>query len=143
MKVTSTKLVGVLVIEPQVFSDERGFFIESYNNLKYEQAGIKEKFVQDNLSKSKKGVLRGLHFQRSPHAQGKLVQVIKGRVMDVVVDIRYGSPTYGEHISVELSEENKKQIWIPAGFAHGFIALEDDTIFYYKCTDFYNKEFEG
>lgn len=143
MKVTKTKIEGVLIIEPQVFGDERGFFVETYNKKRYQENGVDPEFVQDNISKSIKGVLRGLHFQKNPHAQGKLVQVIQGKVLDVAVDIRYGSPTFGEWVSVELSGENKKQFWVPSGFAHGFISLENDTIFNYKCTNFYAPEAEG
>ncbi len=146
MKITKTKIEGLLIIEPQVFGDERGFFVETYNKKKYQEAGINPpaggEFVQDNLSKSSKGVLRGLHFQKPPFAQGKLAQVITGKVLDVAVDIRHGSPTFGEWVSVELSEENKKQFWLPAGFAHGFVSLEDNTIFNYKCTNFYALESE-
>lgn len=140
MKVTKTTLDGVLVIEPDVFSDERGFFMEAYNESRYRESGISEHFVQDNISVSHKGVLRGLHYQAPPHAQGKLVSVLCGRVLDVAVDIRVGSPTFGKHVRVELSAENKKQLWIPVGFAHGFVALEDDTMFSYKCTDVYAPE---
>lgn len=143
MQVEKTKIEGLLIITPQVFGDERGFFVETYNKARYEEMGIKVDFLQDNLSKSQKGVLRGLHFQKDPFAQGKLVQVISGKVLDVAVDIRLNSPTFGEYVSVELSAENKKQFWIPAGFAHGFVALENDTIFSYKCTNVYNKEAES
>ncbi len=143
MKVTKTKIGGLLIIEPDVFGDDRGFFVETYNKERYVENGIEVDFVQDNLSKSVKGVLRGLHYQKEPHAQGKLVQVITGSVLDVVVDIRHGSGTFGQWVSVKLTEKNKKQFWIPAGFAHGFISLEDDTIFSYKCTSVYNKESEG
>lgn len=143
MKVEETSIQGLLVIQPKVFPDDRGYFFESYNQKKLSEAGFNERFVQDNLSKSKANVLRGLHFQKPPFAQGKLVQVIKGAVLDVAVDIREGSPTYGEHFSIELSEENKTQFYLPPGFAHGFLTLEDDTIFSYKCTDFYNKASEG
>ncbi|MFC1623462.1 dTDP-4-dehydrorhamnose 3,5-epimerase, partial [Patescibacteria group bacterium] len=143
MNIEKTKIDGLLIIEPQVFGDERGFFVETYNKERYFDAGVSVEFVQDNLSKSAKGVLRGLHFQKEPSSQGKLVQVIQGRVLDVAVDIRHGSPTFGEYVSVELSGENKKQFWIPAGFAHGFVSLEDDTIFLYKCTNLYSPELEG
>jgi len=143
MKVIKTKLEGLLILEPQVFGDERGFFLESHNEIKYLDIGIKDKFVQDNLSKSTKGVLRGLHFREPPYAQGKLVQVISGSVLDVAVDIRYNSPTYGEYLLVELNEGNKKQLWIPPGFAHGFLTLSEEAIFHYKCTAPYNKESEG
>jgi dTDP-4-dehydrorhamnose 3,5-epimerase len=146
MNIIKTKIEGLLIIEPQVFGDERGFFVETYNKKRYQEAGIDTpaggEFVQDNLSKSSKGVLRGLHYQTPPFAQGKLVQVISGSVLDVAVDIRFGSPTFGEWVSVELSGENKKQFWIPPGFAHGFVSLEDDTIFSYKCTNLYDKDSE-
>ncbi len=143
MKVNKTKIPGLLIIEPDVFADERGYFFESYNREKFISHNIPHTFVQDNESKSQKGVLRGLHFQNPPHAQGKLVRVIKGAVLDVAVDIRQGSPTYGEWEAVELSESNKKMYWVPAGMAHGFLTLEDNTIFFYKCTDLYNKASEG
>lgn len=142
MNVIKTKIEGLLIIEPQVFGDERGFFVETYNKKRYVEAGIATEFVQDNLSKSTKGVLRGLHYQIPPFAQGKLVQVISGKVLDVAVDIRFGSSTFGEYVAVELSGENKKQFWIPPGFAHGFVSLEDDTIFSYKCTNVYNPQSE-
>ncbi len=138
INIIKTKIEGVVIIEPQIFGDERGFFVETYNFERYKEVGLGLKFVQDNLSASIKGVLRGLHFQKKPFAQGKLIQVIKGRVLDVAVDIRKNSPTRGQYVSVELSGENKKQLWIAPGLAHGFISLEDDTIFSYKCTNFYN-----
>lgn len=140
MEVSKTAIDGVLVIEPKAFADDRGFFMEVYNRDRYVQAGITDVFVQDNVSVSKKGTLRGLHYQAPPFAQGKLVQVLRGSVIDVAVDIRFGSPTFGQYISVELSAENKKQFWIPAGCAHGFLALEDETIFSYKCTNVYSPE---
>ncbi|MEN8252372.1 MAG: dTDP-4-dehydrorhamnose 3,5-epimerase, partial [Patescibacteria group bacterium] len=143
MKITKTKIEGLLVIEPQVFGDDRGFFVETYNKERYFESGIETEFVQDNLSKSAKGVLRGMHFQKNPHAQGKLVQVINGSVLDVAVDIRHNSETFGQWESVLLTGENKKQFWIPEGFAHGFVSLEDDTIFSYKCTDLYAPDSEG
>lgn len=143
MNVIKTKIEDVLIIEPKVFGDERGFFVETFNLERYKEAGIDWEFVQDNLSSSMKGVLRGLHFQKDPFAQGKLVQVIKGKVLDVAVDIRKNSPTFGQYISVELSGENKKQLWIAPGMAHGFLALENDTIFSYKCTNLYNPTAEG
>lgn len=143
MEVIKTPLEGLLVIEPKVFKDHRGYFYESYNAEAFKQAGIEAVFVQDNQSLSQKGILRGLHFQAPPHAQGKLVRVIKGAVLDVVVDIRKNSPTYGQHFSIELTEDNFKMFWIPPGFAHGFVTLEDHTIFSYKCTDVYNKAAEG
>lgn len=142
LKVTKTKLEGVLVLEPKVFGDNRGYFLESHNKEKLEEIGIKENFTQDNISKSTKGVLRGLHYQAPPFAQGKLVQVIQGSVLDVVVDIRHNSPTYGEYFSIELNGENKKQLWVPPGFAHGFLTLSEEAIFHYKCSAPYNKESE-
>ena len=143
MQVQKTDIEGLLIIEPQVFGDDRGFFVETYNKDRYTQHEIHHHFKQDNLSQSMKGVLRGLHFQNDPHAQGKLVQVIVGSVLDVAVDIRPESPTFGQWVGVELSQKNKRQFWIPAGFAHGFMALEDGTIFSYKCTDFYAPQAEG
>ena len=143
MELIKTSIDGLLIIKPDVFKDERGYFFESYNKERFAKAGLNMDFVQDNESKSDKGVLRGLHFQKPPYAQGKLVRVIKGSVMDVAVDLRKDSPTYGKWESVILTEENKLQLWIPEGFAHGFVALEDNTIFNYKCTNVYNKESEG
>jgi len=143
MKVTSLKIPDVKLIEPDVFEDERGFFYESFNQQKLNEAiGKNIAFVQDNHSKSSKGVLRGLHYQDEPFAQGKLVRVIAGEVFDVAVDIRKNSPTYGQWVSEVLSADNCKQVWIPEGFAHGFLALTDETEFLYKTTDFYNKEAE-
>lgn len=139
MKVLNTELEGVLIIEPDFFPDSRGFFFESFNKKKYEDAGMNSEFVQDNISKSNIGTVRGLHYQVGEYAQGKLCQVLTGSVLDVAVDIRSGSPTYGKYVSVELTGENHKQIWIPPGFAHGFSVLENDTIFSYKCTAFYSK----
>lgn len=127
------------MIEPDFFPDSRGFFFESYNKKKYEDAGMNFDFVQDNISKSNKGTIRGLHYQVGENSQGKLCQVLTGSVMDVAVDIRTGSPTYGKYFGVELTGQNHKQIWIPPGFAHGFSVLEDNTIFSYKCTAFYSK----
>jgi dTDP-4-dehydrorhamnose 3,5-epimerase len=143
MEVIKTTLEGLLVIKPRVFGDERGYFFESWSKQSFAEVGLSLDFVQDNQSLSSKGVLRGLHFQNPPYAQGKLVRVIKGAVLDVAVDIRKDSPTYGQHFSVELSEENKTLVWIPPGFAHGFATLKDNTIFTYKCTEVYNKESEG
>lgn len=143
MELVKTSIDGLLIIRPDVFKDERGYFFESYNKERFAKAGLNMDFVQDNESKSDKGVLRGLHFQKPPYAQGKLVRVIKGAVIDVAVDLRKDSPTYGKWESVVLTEENKLQFWIPEGFAHGFVALEDNTIFNYKCTNVYNKESEG
>jgi len=143
MEIIKTPLEGLLVIKPRVFGDERGYFFESWSKQSFAEAGLKLEFVQDNQSLSCKGALRGLHFQNPPHAQGKLVRVIKGAVLDVAVDIRKDSPTYGQYFSVELSEDNKTIFWIPPGFAHGFLTLKDNTIFTYKCTGAYNKESEG
>ncbi len=141
-QVMQTPLEGVLVLEPKVFGDARGFFFESFNARDFEQAtGLKETFVQDNHSKSAKGVLRGLHYQVE-HAQGKLVRVSQGAVFDVAVDIRQGSPTLGQWFGLELSAENKKQVWIPAGLAHGFLVTSDSAEFLYKTTDYYHPEFE-
>lgn len=143
MKIEKTNIEGPLIIEPNVFRDERGYFFESFNLKAIREAGISDNFVQDNQSCSQKNVVRGLHFQRPPFAQAKLVRVIKGSVVDFAVDIRKNSPTYGQHVSVFLSAENFRQFYIPIGFAHGFTALEDDTIFAYKCSNFYDKESEG
>jgi len=141
MKVEKTLLDGVMIIEPDVFTDERGYFFEGFQEKRYQEVlGSTERFVQDNVSLSQKGVLRGLHYQAPPFAMGKLVQALKGRVLDVAVDIRSGSPTYGQYVTVELSADNHKQLWIPAGYAHGFLALEDDTLFTYKCTNVYSRE---
>lgn len=144
MKVEETYLKGCYVITPTVFEDERGYFYESFNADAFKQAtNINVNFVQDNVSKSSKGVLRGLHFQKGTHAQAKLVKVIKGSVLDVCVDIRKDSITFGKHFSIVLNELNKKQLYVPRGFAHGFHVLEDNTIFSYKCDNYYNKEAEG
>ena len=143
MEVTTTPIEGLLVIKPKVFYDARGYFFEPYNKLRYQELGIQAEFVQDNQSLSQLGAVRGLHFQAPPFEQGKLVRVVKGSVLDVVVDIRKHSPTYGKHYAVELTEENMLQFWIPPGFAHGFATLKDNTIFEYKCTNYYNKSSEG
>ena len=143
MKVIETYIAGLKIIEPDVFHDERGYFVESYNAERYAAAGIKEVFVQDNESKSSYGVVRGLHFQRPPYAQAKLVRVVKGRVLDVAVDLREGSPTYGKHFSVELSDENHRMLFIPRGFAHGFSVLSEEVVFQYKCDNYYHPESEG
>ncbi|MEQ8909213.1 MAG: dTDP-4-dehydrorhamnose 3,5-epimerase [Vicingaceae bacterium] len=143
MIIEKTKIEGLLIIKPRVFPDERGYFFESYNQNKFEANGLNMRFVQDNISKSDKNVLRGLHFQLPPFAQGKLVHVIRGSVLDVALDIRKHSPTYGQHHTILLSEENKTQFYVPEGFAHGFVTLEDNTIFSYKCTNLYNPEAEG
>jgi dTDP-4-dehydrorhamnose 3,5-epimerase len=143
MQISKFEIEGLLLIEPRLFQDERGLFFESYNAIKYaEILGEAANFVQDNISVSKKNVLRGLHFQEPPFSQGKLVTVLQGKVLDVAVDIRENSKTYGQHQAVELSAENKHQFWIPPGFAHGFIALEENTLFSYKCTNFYSPEHE-
>lgn len=143
MIVKEFEIEGLRLFEPRIFHDDRGFFYESYNEEKYgEFIGTEIRFVQDNISTSKKGVLRGLHFQAPPFAQGKLVSVIKGKVLDVAVDIRKGSPTYGKHQVIELSAENKLQFWIPPGFAHGFLSLEEDTVFSYKCSNYYSPAHE-
>ncbi len=148
MRVEKTKLDGLLVLHPQVFGDDRGWFMESFNKKAFEQI-LKERnlpipqFVQDNHSCSQKNTLRGLHFQKAPYGQGKLVRVVQGKAWDVAVDIRPKSKTYGQWVGVELSGENSKQFWIPEGFAHGFVALEDNTQFLYKTTNYYNKESEG
>ncbi len=141
MKVSKTDITDLLIIEPDVYTDERGYFMETYNAEKYAGYGIPA-FVQDNESKSIQGVLRGLHYQLPPHGQGKLVRVIEGEVLDVAVDIRPNSPTLGKYVAVTLSAENKKQFWIPAGFAHGFLTLSKTAVFTYKCTAPYNKESE-
>jgi dTDP-4-dehydrorhamnose 3,5-epimerase len=143
MTVKETNISGLRIIEPRVFEDDRGYFFESYSKQAFLNAGLDLDFVQDNQSLSQKGVLRGLHFQNPPFAQGKLVRVIQGSVLDVAVDIRANSPTYGQHVSVLLSGKNKTIFWIPPGFAHGFVTLEDNTIFSYKCTGLYNKASEG
>lgn len=134
---------GPVVITPTIFGDDRGYFFESFNDKKFREKVCNTTFVQDNESKSCKGVLRGLHFQKPPYAQAKLVRVVKGAVLDVVVDIRKNSPNYGKHYKVELTADNHLQFFVPRGFAHGFVALEDDTIFQYKCDNLYNKESEG
>ena len=142
MKIEKTKLNDVLIITPDVYGDERGFFFESYNERKFYDNEMFLNFVQDNISFSKYGTIRGLHYQIGENAQGKLCQVLSGKVIDVAVDIRFGSPTFGEHVAVELSEDNHRQIWIPPGFAHGFSVLSDTALFSYKCTAFYSKKDE-
>ena len=142
MKIIKTELADVKIFEPKVFSDTRGYFLETWQKKKYEAAGIDLNFVQDNVSASQKGVLRGLHYQY-PHPQGKLVQVLAGTVFDVAVDIRLGSETFGKWVSVELSETNHRQLYVPAGFAHGFCVISDKAIFSYKCTDYYDPAAEG
>jgi dTDP-4-dehydrorhamnose 3,5-epimerase len=141
MKKIETTLDGVVVIEPAVFKDERGFFFESYQEMKFAEIGIRDRFVQDNHAKSVKGALRGLHYQIA-RPQSKLCRVIQGEVLDVVVDIRRGSPTFGQHTSVVLSAENMKQIYVPAGFAHGYVVMSETAEFLYKCSDFYFPEYE-
>lgn len=143
MEIIETKIKDLLIIKPDVFLDERGYFFESYNKQRFLEHGLDMNFVQDNESQSMCGVLRGLHFQRPPFAQGKLVRVVKGAVMDVAVDLRKGSPRYGQWVSTELTESNKLMFWIPEGFAHGFVCLEDRSVFTYKCTNIYNKDSEG
>ena len=143
MQVIKTPLEGVLVIEPKVFKDSRGFFVETYNEERYMQAGITARFVQDNMSASTYGVVRGLHFQRPPYTQAKLVSCIEGEVLDVAVDLRKDSPTYGQWYSVVLSAENHRQFFIPRGFAHGFSALSPTAIFAYKCDNLYHPEADG
>ena len=142
MEIIKTPIEGLLVIKPKIFGDDRGYFFESWSKESFAKNVLNLDFVQDNQSLSSKGVLRGLHFQNPPFAQGKLVRVIKGAVLDVVVDIRKESSTYGKHFSIELNEENKTIFWIPPGFAHGFVTLQDDTIFTYKCTEVYNSASE-
>lgn len=149
MKLIQTGIPDVVIIEPAVFADERGWFMESFNERRFHEElqklglPVPRPFVQDNHSCSKKGVLRGLHYQLPPHAQGKLVRVIQGAAFDVAVDIRQGSPTFGQHVGVELSAANHRMLWVPEGFAHGFVALEDDTHFLYKTTDYYARDCEA
>jgi dTDP-4-dehydrorhamnose 3,5-epimerase len=137
MNVIQTQIPEILIIEPKVFGDQRGFFAETYRIDRYEAYGITRPFVQDNLSRSARGVLRGLHLQ-NPRCQGKLVSVLRGSVLDVAVDVRLGSPTFGRHVTAELSEENRRQIWVPRGFAHGFVVLSESADFFYKCDEFYS-----
>ena len=144
MNVINTEIEGLKIIEPRIFGDARGYFFESFNERDFaEQTGIEVRFVQDNESKSRYGVVRGLHFQRPPFAQTKLVRVVKGRVLDVAVDIRKGSPTYGRHVAVELTEDNHRQLLLPKGMAHGFAVLSDEVLFQYKCDEYYHPESEG
>lgn len=143
MEVIKTNIDGVLIIEPKVFEDARGYFFESFSQREFEQKVRKINFVQDNESKSVYGVMRGLHFQTPPFAQSKLVRCVRGRVLDVAVDIRRGSPTYGQHVAVELSEVNHRQFFIPRGFAHGFSVLSETAVFQYKCDNFYHPEADG
>lgn len=141
MNVSPTALPEVLLIEPSLFGDDRGFFVETYRLARYAEKGIPRPFVQDNLSRSSYGVLRGLHLQ-NPCTQGKLVSVLRGRVLDVAVDVRLGSPNFGRHVAVELSDENRRQLWVPRGFAHGFVVLSDTADFFYKCDRYYSPENE-
>lgn len=143
MEIIQTEIKDLLIIQPKVFADTRGYFFESYNESVFKKNGIDVNFIQDNQSLSNAGVLRGLHFQAPPHDQGKLVRVITGSVLDIAVDIRKKSPTYGKHVAIELTAENKTMFYIPSGFAHGFLTLSDNTIFSYKCTNLYNKESES
>lgn len=142
MKIIPTVIPEVLIIEPKVFGDERGFFVETYSEARYKNSGILLDFVQDNHSRSSKGILRGLHFQLN-HPQGKLVRVVRGSVFDVALDIRVGSPSFGQAAWVELSEDNKLQLWVPPGFAHGFVVTSETADFEYRCTDYYHPETEG
>lgn len=143
MKVIQTKIEGVVILEPDVFGDERGYFFESYSQKRFDELVRPVRFVQDNESKSRFGVLRGLHFQKGRAAQSKLVRVVRGRVLDVAVDIRRGSPTFGHHVTVELTEENHLQFFIPRGFAHGFSVLSEEAVFQYKCDNLYAPDREG
>lgn len=143
MEIIKTNIEGVVIIEPRIFKDDRGYFFESFSQREFEEKVCKTTFVQDNESKSSYGVLRGLHFQKPPFAQSKLVRVIKGAVLDVAVDIRKGSPTFGQYVSVELTGDNHRQFFIPRGFAHGFSVLSEEVIFQYKCDNFYSPQSEG
>ena len=144
MEIIKTEIEGVFIIEPRVFGDARGYFFESFNSREFaEKTGLNITFVQDNESMSHYGVLRGLHFQQPPFAQSKLVRVVKGRVLDVAVDIRIGSPTFGQHVAVDLTENNHRQLFIPRGFAHGFVVLSETAVFQYKCDEFYHPEADG
>lgn len=143
MEVTTTPIEGLLVLQPKIWKDDRGYFFESFRADVFSKLNIDVNFVQDNQSLSQKGTIRGLHYQVAPFEQGKLVRVVQGRVLDVALDIRKNSPTYGQHFAIELSAENQTQFFIPPGFAHGFSTLEDNTIFCYKCTNYYSKADEG
>ena len=143
MEVIKTDIEGLVIIEPKIFGDARGYFFESFSQREFEAKVRKVNFVQDNESMSSYGVMRGLHFQRPPFTQSKLVRCVKGRVLDVAVDIRKGSPTYGQHVAVELSEDNHRQFFVPRGFAHGFVVLSETTVFQYKCDNFYAPEADG
>lgn len=142
MTIEKTNLEGVLIVKPDIFKDDRGYFYEAFNKNKFENAGLDLNFLQDNVSRSCYGTIRGLHYQVGENAQGKLCQVIYGRVLDVAVDIRFDSPTFGQHVAVELSDKNNIQLWIPPGFAHGFSVLSDEALFHYKCTAYYCKNDE-
>ena len=143
MNIIETNIEGVIIIEPRLFEDERGYFFESFNQKEFQEKVCKTTFIQDNESKSSYGVIRGLNFQKPPFAQSKLVRVVKGSVLDVAVDIRKGSPTFGQHVAVELTEDNHRQFFIPRGFAHGFSVLSKEVIFQYKCDNFYAPQSEG
>lgn len=142
MEIQKTFIDGLLIIKPDIFEDSRGYFFESYNRNKFSTIGLDINFVQDNISKSAYGTIRGLHYQVGEYAQGKLCSVLSGKVLDTAVDLRFGSPTFGKYFSIELSSENKLQFWIPPGFAHGFSVLSEEAIFHYKCSNFYNKASE-
>lgn len=142
MKIAKTNIPGLIILEPEVFGDERGYFYESYNEKRFKEAGIVENFVQDNQSKSTYGVIRGLHYQINPFAQTKLVRVLEGSILDTVVDLRKKSPSFGKHLSIELSCENNKQLYVPKGFAHGFSVLSEIAVVFYKCDAFYDPEAE-
>ncbi|CAL80613.1 dTDP-4,deoxyrhamnose 3,5 epimerase [Bradyrhizobium sp. ORS 278] len=141
MNVIKTDLPEVIILEPKLFGDHRGFFLETFQAARYRELGINGPFVQDNMSRSSYGVLRGLHLQ-NPNTQGKLVSAMRGRVLDVAVDVRVGSPNFGKHVAVELSEENRRQLWVPRGFAHGFVVLSESADFFYKCDDYYSPKDE-
>ena len=143
MKVIDTDIAGLKILEPRVFCDARGYFFESYSKRVFDKEVTEIDFVQDNESKSARGVIRGLHFQRPPFAQAKLVRCVRGAVLDIAVDIRKGSPTYGQHVAVELTEDNHRQFFIPRGFAHGFAVLSNEAVFQYKCDNYYNAESDG
>ncbi len=143
INIINTEIEGIIIIEPQLFCDERGYFCETFRESDFREKVCDITFVQENEASSKRGVIRGLHFQNPPCAQSKLVRVVRGRVLDIAVDIRKGSPSYGKHVAVELSEENHRQLFIPQGFAHGYAVLSDGATFLYKCDNYYNKESEG
>lgn len=143
MEIIKTEIEGVVIIKPKIFGDHRGYFFESFSQKNFQEQVCNTIFVQDNESKSKFGVLRGLHFQKPPHAQSKLVRVVQGKVLDIAVDIRKGSPTFGKHVAVELSDENHLQFFVPRGFAHGFVVLSEEVVFQYKCDNYYDQPSEG